>query len=266
MEKLTKDCAIIVSTCDAYSDVWDSFFIQFFKYWPDCPYSVYITTNKKIYKDKRVKTITTGEDKGWATNMRLVFERINIPYFIILLEDFPLKKKVDTERIKKLLEIIKKENAAYLRLYPAPGPDKKFKNYKEVGEVSKEAPYRTSLMAAIWNTEIFKSLLKDEETAWDMEFAGAERSKKIEEPFLSVILSPILKRNNNPAIDYFCSTIKKGRWFYDGVKFYEKEGIQVDTTKRKIETYNHYLLRKIVHLPYLGRVIGFGLRRMQLIK
>jgi hypothetical protein len=37
--------AVIVVSCDLYSDVWKPFFTLFFKYWNDCPFPVYLTSN-----------------------------------------------------------------------------------------------------------------------------------------------------------------------------------------------------------------------------
>lgn len=258
VEKI-KDCAIIIPSCDKYEDVWDSFFITFFRYWPDCPFPVYLITDTKKYPDERIITFNIGEDKGWANNMKYVLNELKIPYFIYILEDVPLMERVDTERILKLFEIIKKEKAGYLRLFPMPGPDKPFKNYKEVGLIDRDAPYRTSLMAAFWDTEIFKSLLVEGENAWQMELEGTERSRKIEVPFLSVPVSRFFKKNNNPAINHFATAVKKGRWQYGAIKFLKKEGIEVDGSKRAIEPYREYLHRKLLSTPIIN--IPFRLYR-----
>lgn len=254
-------CAIIIPSCDAYSDVWEPFFIMFFRYWPDCPFPIYLVTDSTKYPDSRVNTFTLGKDYGWGRNMRIVLEKLNFPYFIYMLEDIPFRKKVDSDRILKLLSIIEKENAAYLRLYPSPGPDKRYKNYKEVGEINKNANYRTSLLPAIWETKTFLDLLIEGENAWQMELEGTKRSREIKKPFLSVKRSPILNRNNNPAIDCLCTAVKKGKWLYNAVKFLEKNGVKIDKNKREVETLGTYILRKSERLPFfIGKGIGY-LRR-----
>lgn len=40
----TNDCTIVVSTCDAYRDLWPAFFALFKRYWPDCPYKIVLNT------------------------------------------------------------------------------------------------------------------------------------------------------------------------------------------------------------------------------
>ena len=39
--------AVVVSSCDAYSDAWKPFFKLFFKYWSDCPFPIYLVTNTR---------------------------------------------------------------------------------------------------------------------------------------------------------------------------------------------------------------------------
>ncbi len=261
-----KECAVIVSSCDNYSDVWDSFFTQFFKYWPDCPFPVYLTTNELDYEFGKAAAVKTGKDGNFANNMRKAVQKINTDYFICLIDDFHLDRKVDTGRILNLLEIMKKEKAGYLRLNPMPGPDSDFKNYSDVGLISADARYRTSLMAAFWDKNVFLKLLVDGENPWEMEVRGTERSRNLKEPFLSVKRSLLLNRNNNPAISYFHNSIKKGCWHYDAVKFLKKEGVEIDGSKRKVESFGAYAKRKIFYIPFLGRIIQGILRRAGIIK
>ena len=38
--------AILIVSCDKYSDLWDPFFKLFFKFWPDCPFNIYLLSIK----------------------------------------------------------------------------------------------------------------------------------------------------------------------------------------------------------------------------
>ena len=158
------------------------------------------------------------------------------PYLIYFQEDYFFKSEVDTKNILDLLEILKEEIAACVRLHPSPGPDKDYKYYKNLGEISKSAKYSFSTQASIWDSKILYNLLRDGESGWDMELkTGSERIKKINSPLLCV---------EKPAIDYFATAIKKGRWYYDAVKLCEKEGIKVNKSKRPIQSFFGYVLRK----------------------
>ncbi|MBI3631995.1 MAG: hypothetical protein HY225_00920 [Candidatus Vogelbacteria bacterium] len=254
---INEKCSIIVSSCDAYSDVWPVFFTLFFRYWPDCPFPVYLVAENKVYPDKRVKTIIVGKDKSWATNTKKAVRHIVTPYILNLFEDFLFTQKINTEEIANLLELTKKENAACLKLDPRPWPDKKFKNYKEIGEVSKNVNYSVSLLSGFWDKKIFESLLKDGETAWQMEIDGSKRAINIMEPFLSTY--------ERPLHCFYSTAIKKGKWFYDAVLFCEREGIAIDKQSRSIETKKDYYLRNISHLPAIGRPFSFLMRQLKKI-
>ncbi len=250
-----QNCSIVVSSFDAYQDVWKPFFTFFFKYWPDCPFPVYLISNYLDYQDDRVKTLKVGEDKNWTSNIKIALENIESDYFIFFIEDYFLNKRVDTKRIEKLLEIAQSEDVAYLRLYPSPGPDRPFKDYSEVGEIDSQAPYRTSLMSAIWNKKDFLDLLVDGENAWEVELKGTERSRSCQKHFLSVKRSKMWNRNNNPAVSYYSTAIKKGVWDLGAVNFCKKHGVKLDTNKRSVQSKKNYFLYRIRKFPIIKHLL-----------
>lgn len=233
----SKNCAIIISSCDAYADAWTPFFTLFFRYWPDCPFPIYLISNGQEYPDARIKTIAFPKDLGWSGNLLGALKQIPQDYIIYFQEDYFLQAKVSAEKIISALEFIQKEKAAYLRLYPCPGPDQDYKDEKEIGLISLSAPYRNSTQTAIWDKTVLLSLLKEGETGWDFETAGGlERSRAVAAPFLSY---------RQPVINYFCTAILKGKYLYDAVRFCRCEGIILDKTKRRFENFWQYLFRKM---------------------
>lgn len=239
------NCAVVVPSCDGYEDSWRPFFSFFFKYWPDCPFPVYLITGKKIYPDKRVHTIALGVDNGWANNMKTSLDSIPEKYFLYFLEDVFLTAKVGTERILTLLAMLKNDHISCLRLYPSPAPDKVYPRNKDLGIIGQNAPYRVSTMTAIWDKDAFIRLLKSGENAWQMELDGTKRSWLLDELFLSVW-------PESPAIEYLATAIKKGRWQYDAVSLCHREGVAIDLTHRGAETQWQYFKRKLDRLPVLG--------------
>lgn len=228
-------CAIFVSSCDAYSDAWSPFFELFFRYWPDCPFPVYLISNKKSYPDSRVIMIGIDPDQGWASNMLCVLATHPYPYLLYLQEDYFLKRLVDTDRILNLLSLLKREHAACLKLYPAPGPDTFYKNYREVGMISPGMPYRVSLQAGFWDTNVFRQLLVVGERGVDMEYRGNIRSVQLKEPFLSVNRGIFFPYDKSAAIDYFATGIIKNRWHVGIPFFFKKEGIVGNLSQREVE-------------------------------
>lgn len=249
-----KDCAVIVSSCDAFDDVWRPFFTLFFTYWPDCPFPIYLITNFKTYPDSRVTTLAVGEDKSWAENTRKALSQIPEGHIIWLLEDLLLEKPTNTGYLLKLLEYVKNQHAATVRLYPTPPPNQDFVNDLNLGQVSTDADYRASLIAGIWNKEIFLSLLKDGENPWQMEMNGTERSRELTQPFYSV---------KAPALHYHERTgVIRGKWMYPAVKLCKKHGITLDLKRRPID----YRVELRSRLDILRKQsIGRAVRRIPII-
>jgi len=159
--------------------------------------------------------------------MKLALEKLNTPYFILLHEEFFIREKVNTRLIIDLLKILKKEGVGCIRLNPAPGPDKPYKNYFSIGEISSNVKYRFSLQSAIWNKKIFYDILGDDIKIWDVEHNGIKRVNKLNIVLLSV---------KEPVIDYDPrSAVVRGKFQYPIVRFCKKENISLDLKKRSID-------------------------------
>ncbi|MFH1769747.1 MAG: hypothetical protein ABH833_03730, partial [Parcubacteria group bacterium] len=121
-------CAVIISSCDSYNDLWDPFFRLFFKYWPDCPFETYLIANNKEYPNNKISSIRVGEDRGWSDNIRTVLDKINTPYILYLQDDYLLQDSVDTRHMLTLLKYMQEKNVGCLRIFPQPGPDEEYDN------------------------------------------------------------------------------------------------------------------------------------------
>jgi hypothetical protein len=237
--------AVLISSCDSYQDLWEPFFTLFFRYWPDCPYPVFLSTNHLTYDHPRVKTIKIGDDTDWSSGFRCTLEQILHPYVIVMMEDFLPIKSVDTAKIERLINYLERKKAGCLRLFQCPGPDIDCLDNPDVGEISKGSDYRLSLQAAIWNKQVLLDLLCEGESAWELEINGTNRTNDLNVPFLCV--------TGDSPIPYFCTGVVKGKWIKEAVKLCETEGIEVDLTVRSMQTPVDRLMRS----ARVGKLIGF---------
>jgi len=235
MKKEKNNCTIIISSCDAYSDAWKPFFTLFFRYWPDCPFTIHLISNTLKYTDKRVHALTITPDLKWSSNLITSHQQTAEKYIIYFQEDYFLRSNVDNKKIFQALALADKTNAAYIRLFPCPEPDLPYQNRTDIGLISKDALYRNSTQTAIWNKQQLIKLLQPGETGWDFEVKGGiERSRLIKELFFAYY---------EPVINYFCTAILKGVYLFDAVKFAKSEGIKLDRNARKFENYFHFIFR-----------------------
>ena len=56
-----ESCSILVSSCDKFSTAWHPFFTLLNRYWPNCPYNVFLNTETLSYNEYGVKTINSDE-------------------------------------------------------------------------------------------------------------------------------------------------------------------------------------------------------------
>ena len=132
-----KNLAILVVSCDRYSDLWPAFIELFYKFWPNCPYQLYIGSNNTRCDDTRVKSICIGEDKSWTDNVRKMLNEINSDHVLMLLEDFFFEDTVNNKDIRDLLQYAIDNNVDCLRLCPLPAPTKKLDSVFDIGEIKR---------------------------------------------------------------------------------------------------------------------------------
>jgi hypothetical protein len=218
--------AVIVVSCDKYRDLWNPCFSFLFRYWPDCPFPIYLVSNFEKYDSPRVKTVLVGKDRNWSSNLARALSEIDCEFVLVLMEDYFLDHQVNTARILSLAQYMRLRRAACLRLLPSPGPDFPSEDNPEVGEIRKGAPYRLSLQAAIWDRSILLRLLRWGENAWELEVLGSRRTDKIETPFLSV-------QKSEPAMTYE-NAVVKGRWDPEAIEFCKRENMALELGGRPI--------------------------------
>jgi hypothetical protein len=229
---------LLVASCDKYADLWEPFFTLLWKQWPDCPYPIYLGSNYKVYADKRVATITVGEDISWATSVLQMLDYLKTDYVILFLEDFLIKRSVDTKAVDHLVHIAKEKKVGCLRLAAlmplALPPTRPLAEIPGIGVIEPGDPYRVTAQAAVWRVETLRCLLVPGSNAWEFETLGTQLSEEISHPFWGVY---------EPVIVYD-QCVEKGKWKPEGLAICREAGVQVDLGTRAAfteeELSNHY--------------------------
>lgn len=214
-------CVILVSSFDGFADLWQPFFTLFFRYWPDCPYPIYVISNTKQCEDARVSTLAIGPDGKWANNLFAALSRISATHIMYMQDDYFLTKKVDSAKMQALVDHAIKNNIACIRLFPEPGPDMPY-HESGIGVISQNADYRVSLQAALWDVQALKALMRRNESGWDMEIKGTERAHNVRNIFLSV---------TEAAINY-TEGVTKGKWNIKALQHCRKEKVALQRNVR----------------------------------
>ena len=229
---------IVIMSCDSYSDIWQPLLESFDKFWPDCPFPIYLCSELKEFDHPRIRNLRTERELGWAAMTIEILRRLQTPNVIYLQEDYILKGQVSNDKVVRYLEFFQNRNAAYLRLVPLPNPDQLVDAELNVGIIYAGSHYRTSLQAAIWDRQVLLDLLRPEESGWDFERESIRRSEDIDRDFLSVAVNsdhPNINHHKYP-IDYYSTAILQGKWQKEGVKILRRAGLDIDTKDRGVLT------------------------------
>jgi len=230
MKKIT----VLVSSFDGFADCWDPFYHGLRKYWPDCPYEVAFITNFKEINLGSAQAIKVGTDRGWSDNMLTALEQIESSFILYAQEDYWINQRVDTKTISDYVELLIKDKADYIRLYPAPPPDLDYLEDERLGILADDAPYRTSLQMALWRKSVLKNLIKSGENPWQFEVDGTLRSRSCSSRFMCV---KTIDNQRHHGINYVCTAINKGKWSRAAKRYAQAEGLDIDFSNRPNETW-----------------------------
>ena len=214
---LSRDVAFMVVSCDKYSDLWPPFFHCLRKYWPDCPYPVYLVTNNKKCDADDVRVINIGEDRSYSDNLRAAISKIEQPWVILWLEDVFISKIVDTRRFVSIIEDAQSVPVGYLKISPDLPLSYDDDSRREIGPIPKGVRYRSAIGLSLYRVDTLKKLLIPNASAWDLDTSTA--SNELDEPFYALTS----KAAGRPPIQWAHGVIK-GRWYWPAIGFLKREG------------------------------------------
>ncbi len=240
-----KRTCLLISSCDAYSDAWSPFFTLFSRYWPDCPFPVYLISNNQTVDIEGVSSIALGQDQKWASNMLQALDVLPHEQILYFQEDYFLQRPVNNDKIRDLMMFVKQSGAGYVRLTGIPDPDVRHENSLGLGLLSPDLKFRVSLQASLWQRQTLLNLIIPGESGWDMEIKGTARARGMTEPFFGVY-------RKNPIIDYYEPTgILKGKWVPGALRLCRREGIEVETSGREVHGEWPFIVKAIRNTPVI---------------
>jgi hypothetical protein len=211
---------VIIMSCDSYDDCWKPFSILYNKYFPN-NYKTHIVTETKTcsYFDTIKKT------GAWTKRLREALQELDSEYVLLMLEDYFIHSRVDNNKIKECLKIIKETNSIVYNF--------EFKYRQCVGldntydiQLNNQV-YLNSTQPSIWNRQRLIERLDKEQTAQEWELT------KIDSQYMHLI-----NNTNEKIIDIGYDLthrpwgIVKGKWSKETKELFDKEGIEIDYEKR----------------------------------
>jgi hypothetical protein len=212
------DCALVILSCDAYRDLWEPCLTLYRRYWPDCPYPMFLVSETMPVEDARVRALAVGAGRSWSEVVRDALSSLPHRDVLLMLDDFLLTGPVSSLAIEARRRSHRALGGAYLRLAPLPGPSARVAADPTIGEHERGAPYRASLQAAFWDRRTLLDLLRPDESPWDFERDGSRRSSAVPAPFYAT-WSPTLR---------YVNAVVRGRWAPAGRRVCRREALATD--------------------------------------
>ena len=223
----SNDCALLVLSCDPYADLWPPFFALFHRYWPDCPFKIYLGAGKSSVAPSSIHLLRSSADRDWSQCTLDYLNALDQKYVLIMLDDFFLRRPVPTSEILQCLELARILAATQLRLIPRPGPTDRLPTEFNIGSCAPGSPYRLSTQAAIWDRVKLKNLLRVGESIWEFEHNANHRATQQPDGFFSV------RRAVLPYEGFWGHhVIEKGKWLPHEKRIFATLNIGCDFSKR----------------------------------
>lgn len=226
--------AMLLLSCDNYSDLWDDFFNLREKFWPDCPYTWYVVTESKDYTRTNVEVIKCGNELNWAGRFRKAVQSVDNPLIGVYLEDYFINATVDNERIEGLVDFAIEKGVDFLDL----GNVFKHKINQQKKQyfadhliiIDKHLRYGLDTAAAIWKKEyLLEKLGEGDYSAWKFEADRCAEAAS-EEGYNGLILVDERMSFNVSEIP----VVVQGMFYPPIIEDFRKRGYEIDTSKRKV--------------------------------
>lgn len=225
MENKSKELSILVYSCWKNSDMWSIFIGLFRKYWPECFYQVILLTDmtgdrKERYGFDQVVVL----DSNWKEMIYAGLRAADTEYVMLWMDDYLLCDHVKNEDIDFYMNLVRKFNAANMRLIESPSiVAETYSKDRSLNYYKPGTAYSVSTQAGIWNTALLKKYMEHYQTPWDFERKGSLEIKDYEHPFLAP---------KNYVFPYE-EAVRRGKWLDSGVRLCRRNHIRIDFKRRK---------------------------------
>ena len=232
---------LLVYAWDNYAPAWKGYCHGITKYWSDCPYDLLFITNYLTPPCGRA--VKVGDENRFYYKMALALNEIKTPIILFMHDDYWIKQPVNTAAIQRYSELILSDKADYIRLIPAPGPDRDCSIDDKLGLIDSNAEYRLSFMASLWRVSTLRELMKPELSLWEMERYGVQLTNRFIDRFFCV-------KDIKDGIAYDLTAITARQWTKVAYSYAENEGIEIDFDALPLPPLDYRLTQASTRLAY----------------
>ena len=109
--------AVFICSSDSRRDVIDQTLPAMLKFWPHCPWPIYIGLNTHTPTLNFAEAVLAPQSQ-WDREFATQLEQLDHPYLLLILDDFLIEDRVDQRRRLDLGQEVVRLKLDYLRLVP----------------------------------------------------------------------------------------------------------------------------------------------------
>lgn len=230
--------AVLVNSCDSYSDIWQYFFYFVDTYWKDCPYKFYLNTETSFYDytapcGEKLENINSKIGLPWSKRLINALNSIREEYVIHILDDSFILENVNQNTIEKCLSNM--ENDKNIGCFHfeehIPNPYNTKENGYGFRQMDSRESFLSTAHATLWRKTFLKKILRKDENPWQFELYGTERIRHYREKVYA------LSADSPSVIHYYVKGrggygISGGKWAPNTVNLFKKHNLTCDFSKR----------------------------------
>lgn len=170
-------CDLLVASCDSYLAAARITLGQIEALGIGGIFPVTVALGDERPRFRAARVVNRLQPGTWSSELGEALGQLQRDYVLLWLDDFVPIAVPSLEKLENVVRWAIASEAEYLRLNPTPrgqGP----LLAPGVRRIPQGAIYRTSTILSVWRREVLMDLLKKEESAWQFELVGAERSDR----------------------------------------------------------------------------------------
>ncbi len=234
MSSLKEKLTILVCTCDSYEDLWYPFFYLLDFYWPnlDCKIILNTETKSYSYKNLKIESYSFGPDL-YGQRLLNHIKEVETPYLLLLLDDFFLRRPVDTEQLSKMIDFMDSDSEIAAMYCQESKYVEEKDSFSSFFRMNRYSPYKLNMQAAIWRISSLLNYWRPKDNPWIWEVFVNYLTFDNKEKFYclkDLNSSPIFYGYNPDGMGVF-----RGKWVIEDVKpLFDEHGLIIDYSKRGI--------------------------------
>jgi hypothetical protein len=240
-----QNASMVISSCDAYADLWPLFFHFFFKHWKSPSMPVYLISNHRKFKDPRVISVCVGEDKSWSDNFIRALEFIPEENLFVWLDDFFVDRDFQSLELSECIKQLDHAGGKYL------GVDQ----YGDEGEAVENGWFRkieggnlrAGLNLSLWKRSFLRQILVPGCSIW----AAESRLRKLNREGEAGLY---YMKKESPLIISYVEGVKGQFWKVPAVDFMRKQGMQLNLKRRPFPPQGNHFISKFIRSCFKRRM------------